>query len=403
MSLPYARRVSTSSEWDVDRGNRGALVDWHGVGDVVSMATDRVTTPVEGVHRAIAGRWMALGGRAIGPGKRVVDRLIASAYGGIRSGGSVIGSTISTLAESASEHMPLPPVWETDKGRYVQSILNGVWGDELDRNASPASIELGLRDHDGQPIPAAARSLRRAFPEASSRLAVLIHGLGETERFWRSPDRTTLAEGLEEDGFTVLFLRYNSGRTVRSNGSALADLLEAVVSEWPRTVEEVVLVGHSMGGLIARSAAVSGTAAGHEWVDAASHVVGIGTPHLGTPIEKTVHGISEALGLVDETRPIASLLDTRSAGIKDLRTGVDDRPKDLQLHAIAGTVTSDPTQIAGALLGDMVVRVSSALDQPRNSRHPSSSVLVLGGRNHANLAHDPEAITHTRSLLTPAT
>ena len=391
--------MNASSEPDAARKNQ--VADWHGVGDVVAMATDRVATPVEGMHRAIIGRWMSLGGQAIDPGRRAVDRLIGSAYDGIRSSGSAIGSTISTLAESASEHVTLPAVWETDKGRYAQSILNGVWGDELDRNASPARIELGLRDPSGRPTPATAPSLGRAFPDASTRLAVLIHGLGETERFWRSPDRMTLADALEEDGFTVLFLRYNTGRTVKENGSALSDLLEAVMTHWPRTVNEVVLVGHSMGGLVAHSAAVAGRAAGHEWVEAASHVVGIGTPHLGTPIEKTVHGISKGLGLVKETRPIASFLNTRSAGIKDLRHGIDDRARGVRHHFIAGTVTSDPTHAAGSLLGDLVVRVNSALNQVHHHNDASSSVLVLGGRNHANLVHDPNAITHTRRLLTP--
>lgn len=377
------------------------LVDWRGVGDAVAIVTEQVSAPVEGMHRAIIGRWFGVGGSRLDSPRHAVDGLIASLYGTARLGGSAVASTISTMSELASDHVNLPPVWRTPKAGYVQSILNGVWGDQLENNRSPLRIDIGLRDVSGRAIPIAPGPLGEAFPDAKGRLAVMIHGLGETERCWRSVDGSTLVGGLEQDGFTVLGLRYNTGRAVAGNASEVAALVESIRVAWPVQVTEIVLVGHSMGGLVARSAAVAAGASGLGWVDLTTHVVGIGAPHLGTPIEKTVQRVSVSLGLFEETSPIASFLDSRSAGIKDLRDGVNVKPDSVQCHVIAGAVTAEPTHPVGDLLGDLVVRVGSAIDRDQGYDDPSSNVLLLGGRNHANLIHDAQTISHTRRWLTP--
>src|SRR5204862_488998 len=53
-----------------------------------------------------------------------------------------------------------------------------------------------------------------------------------------------------------------------------------------------------------------------------SHVICLGTPHLGAPLEKAANVASWPLARLPETRPFADLFITgRSAGIKDLRFG----------------------------------------------------------------------------------
>ncbi len=375
------------------------LDDWRGVGDMIAITTQRVVAPVEGMHRAIVGRWLGVAGPRVEPARRLVDGLTASIYQTVRLGGSAVGSTISVVSEMASSRVTLPPVWETPRGRYVQSIFNGVFGDRLEADASPVRIDLSLRDLNGIPISTAPTSLSRAFPTPTGRLAVMLHGLGETERCWRSDNTATLTEGLEADGFTVLRPRYNTGRAITENGSEVAGLLETVQQSWPVPVTELVLIGHSMGGLVARSAVVAARASGHEWADLATHLVSIGAPHLGSPIEKGVEGVSKGLGLFKETRPLTAFLDGRSAGIKDLRHGVDTRPEGVQYHVIAGAVTTQPSHPLGVIVGDLVVRVGSALGQGRHRRVESSDVLVLGGRHHGGLCHDPEAVSHIREWL----
>ena len=66
-----------------------------------------------------------------------------------------------------------------------------------------------------------------------------------------------------ELGFTPVYLHYNSGLHVSINGHALAAQLERLLDAWPVPVERLVLLGHSMGGLLARSALHYGAQAGH--------------------------------------------------------------------------------------------------------------------------------------------
>jgi pimeloyl-ACP methyl ester carboxylesterase len=232
----------------------------------------------------------------------------------------------------------------------------------------------------------------------------MLHGLGETERCWRAGDNQKLIDGLGEDGFSVLRLRYNTGRAVSDNGSDLADLIEAVRLAWPVPIDDIALIGHSMGGLVARSAVTAGRDSGHDWIDMTRQIVTIATPHLGSPIEKAVQFVSDGLGLFKESRPLSAFLEQRSAGIKNLREGVDDADKStdaIKYHVVAGAVTTEPTHPLGILVGDLVVGVGSATGKGRQFQVDSSDVLVVGGRNHAGLIHDPQVISQTRRWLTP--
>ena len=77
-------------------------------------------------------------------------------------------------------------------------------------------------------------------------------------------------------------VRYNTGLHVSENGRGLARLLDEMVEEWPCQLEELVLIGHSMGGLVARSACHYGAS----WTDRVRHVFCLGSPHLGADLEK---------------------------------------------------------------------------------------------------------------------
>ena len=393
----YPRLVQVLPDNVVDSASH--LDDWRGIGYLVAITTERLTAPVEGMHREIVGRWFGIAGATAQPAARAVDGLITSIYQSIRLGGTVAGSAISIGAELTEGRSSLRPVWETPKGKYVQSIMNGVWGDRFDEDQSPFRIELGLRDRDGGRVPATPMSLRHAFPRPSGRLAVMAHGLGENERSWESADGAGLADGLQADGFSVLRLRYNTGRTVADNGFDLANLLEEVHRAWAVPVEEITLIGHSMGGLVVESAVEAGRTSGQGWVDRVSHVVALSAPHLGSPIEKLVHLLSRSLSVFRESRPLGTFLDQRSAGIRELRHGPDldaDPMGTIEHHLVAGAVTSDPTHPLGALVGDLVVRVASAT---RRGRDVQTEVLVVGGSTHAGLRHDPEVVARIRTWL----
>jgi triacylglycerol esterase/lipase EstA (alpha/beta hydrolase family) len=61
-------------------------------------------------------------------------------------------------------------------------------------------------------------------------------------------------------------VRYNTGLHISQNGRALAEQLEELVQAWPVPVEEICIVGYSMGGLVARSALHYGAQAKHSWL-----------------------------------------------------------------------------------------------------------------------------------------
>src|SRR4029453_3460663 len=81
--------------------------------------------------------------------------------------------------------------------------------------------------------------------------------------------------------YTPVYLHYNSGLHVSTNGQAFAERLEVLLQQWPGPVTELVLIGHSMGGLVARSACHYGTLASHGWLRRLARLRFLGTPHPG--------------------------------------------------------------------------------------------------------------------------
>lgn len=407
------------------RDHQASIDDWRGLGDLVRLAIERLTDPVEGMHRAIADRWLGLAGPATAPLRQGHRAFAAGLYGSVRLTGSVVASVLGVGAAAAGKRHQMPRLWNSPRGTGIQSITNAVWGDELERCRSALSITTGLRNAGGEPISAGPVSLAGAFPQPTTRLAVLLHGLGETERCWmRETADGGIANGLgdvlETASFTPLLVRYNSGRHVSDSGAALASLLEKVVAGWPAPVEEVALVGSSMGGLVVRAAIHAGRSAGHRWVDLARNVVTIGAPHLGAPLEKGAHLISRGLGLAAESRPLGAFIDSRSAGVKDLRFGaireedwneanpdalltspVHDvpLPQSVEQYFVAAVVTSEPTHPVGVFIGDLMVRVGSAIGRGPRRQVMARDVRVLGGRHHFRLLNDPVVHEQVRDWL----
>lgn len=413
----YPRWVQASSNTDTASqvGDVPHHDDWEGLGDLLSLATDQLIAPVEGMHRAIAARWLGLGGQGIDPLRRAYDGLTANIYTTVRFTGSAIGMAVGVGAKAASRRTDLRPLWHSNRGGRVQSLANAIWGDKLEDDESRLEIELGIRDSNGRLIPPNPAAMASAFPQATSRIVVLLHGWGDTERSWQRSS-THLGNLLAAESLTPIYLRYNSGRGVSDNGDGLSDLLEETVAAWPVAVDEVALIGHSMGGLVARSSVQSALFARRHWANKVRHIVTLGSPHLGTPWEKAVALIEGGLNLVSETRPIAEFLNGRSAGLKDLRVGPDpardqigSKPEDatadiftkagVEQHFLAGVVTSTPSRPLGRLVGDLVVRTGSATGTGRQRQVESTDVIVLNGRRHTDLLHDPAAHEHIRHWL----
>jgi pimeloyl-ACP methyl ester carboxylesterase len=407
------------------KDSQSATHDWSGLGDLVDLATERLTEPVEGIHDAIAGRWFGFAGERAAPALEAYRAVTKPIYESVRAGGSVLGSAIGMGAIAVASRRELRPLWRSSKGSGVQAVFNALWGDELELRNSSMSIEMGLRDGEGDPIGLDPHTLDQAFPDPFSNLVVMLHGLGETERCWRGRSGdgsvTGMADALTSASFSPLLVRYNTGRHVSDNGGALAALLEQIIQAWPVPVEEIAMVGHSMGGLVSRSAVHVGQKKGDDWATTVRHVVALGSPHLGSPIEKVANVTSWGLGLMAESRPLGEFINHRSAGIKDLRYGAVSEedwlgidpdellndvvvdvapPKGVDQHFIAGVVTNEPTHPIGSLVGDLIVRVGSGTGRGRHRRVDAADVRVVGNKRHPDLLHDPDVHEQVRTWLT---
>ena len=383
---------------------------------------------VEQVHRAIAGRTFALTAPISLPARVIHDVIATSVYTLIRETGLAAGLVTSQVVGAAAGSVS--PAGSTPRSNLALAVLNATLGDELADQGSPLAIPMAIRCARADVVPRRA-SLKFAFPDATPKVAVFLHGLGENEESWRlHADRhglgneSTYGSRLAEDfGYTPVYLRYNTGLHISENGQHLTSLLDDVVAAWPTPVTELILVGHSMGGLVSRSACHYAHQGNQTWVSKLRHVFYLGTPHLGAGLEQWVSRLSGAFGKLDESRPLASILDRRSAGIKDLRTGslLDDHwrndgpgskrePNEVPLnpwanhYAISATVTTSSGNPLGRLVGDFLVQPDSARGQSRDGRHvpfPLGHTRHFGGLHHFNLLNHPSVYEALREWLDP--
>jgi pimeloyl-ACP methyl ester carboxylesterase len=379
-----------------------------GGAQLVFDAVEGVTDSVERLHDSIAAtpRAMTPGlsphpdshGRIAGS----VYRIIRGVNGGLR--GAVRGSA-SLLA--AGGHVPRSPA-------EIKAIaaLNGVAGDHLEDTGNPLATSMTLLSA-GQPLSLDPAELARAVPGANSHIVILVHGLALSELSWQRGGKPDIGQRLAGDlDQTALYLRYNTGRHISTNGREFAELLEAVCAAWPVPVESLSLIGHSMGGLVSRSACWYAEREQASWLERLRRVVCLGTPHHGSHLERAGHLLDKALLATPYTAPLAYGR-KRSAGIKDLRHGNlldedwqgldpdvhgDDnrRPVPLLDHvdyyfvaATVGVHTEDPV---GQLLGDLLVRLGSAVgshpDELRRVRIEPENCRVFHEQHHFDLIDD---------------
>jgi triacylglycerol lipase len=306
------------------------------------------------------------------------------------------------------------------------SALNAFVGDYLRQRANGLEITMGFYDR-GERLACDRREIARAHPGATGRICILVHGLGDHEGVWRFPVKGDVSYGslLQKDlAYTPFYLRYNTGLHISENGEALAGLLEMLVERHPVRVREIIVLGHSMGGLVARSACEAAARARHRWVERLTRAFYIGSPHLGAPLEKLGNAVGRVLRAIRNpyVKLVADVVDLRSSGIRDLRhanilrehwEGLDAgalAPDDriavplrpgIAHYAVVGTLTVSERHVITQLFGDAIVRVPSAAgrcrDEDRALRFPQENVKVFRGLNHRRLAHDRKVYRQIRS------
>lgn len=355
--------------------------DLQGAVRLATQATTSVIGIAEGVHQSVRRKM----GLPSGAGHDRTGGLTGQIYRGIRSVTAMVGhgldgalKTLLPLVDDPSTHPEPSPGREA-----VLAALNGVMGDRLLAQNNPLAQRMELR-LAGQALPMdRPTQLRERLGGASPHLLLLVHGLCMNDTQWLRGGHDHGAFLAQKLGCTPVHVRYNSGLHTSINGHELAGQIERLVAQWP-ALESITVLGHSMGGLLARAAVFYGRQMGHRWPAQFKHLIFLGTPHHGAPLERAGHGVDVLLAASPFTRPFTQLGMLRSAGITDLRHGhvldddwqgrgrfelaLDHRrplplPEGVACFAVAATLAPQRGLLADRLTGDGLVPLRSALGQ----------------------------------------
>jgi len=379
---------------------REHVTDLRGYGRLAADATIGVTRLIESLHYTIR--------RKAGPPRGITPRV----YQSIRLAASLAGrgfdAALSALAARLPEHVPTP------RQEAMRAAVNGVYGDHLAATGNPLAIPMRLR-RDGRALTVKRAELAAAIPDAGSRPLVLVHGLCTNDLKWRRNGHDHGAALARDLGYTPIYLHYNSGRRVADNGAEFAALLESLAAEWPVPLKELTIIGHSMGGLVARSAIEAARTAEHEWLCRLRRLVFLGTPHHGAPLEQLGSWLEAALRANPYSAPFARLGAARSAGITDLRygsvtgkRGVATKrsvpvPAGIECFAIAATLGLRARPARDKLIGDGFVPLDSALGwhpQPQHSLAiPPDRQLIARDTTHFGLLARKQVYAQLRKWL----
>jgi pimeloyl-ACP methyl ester carboxylesterase len=402
----------------MDKKIKVHAADLRGVNRLTIAGIAGVVDLVEAMHQHIA----SVPGILTKPKRVRTSGITGLVYKSIHG---VIGLVGHGLDRLLAQFEPLLGKRSTWPGREpLLAALNGVLGDYLAASSNPLAISMRLR-RGGIALPGEREPLAAAIPQAGGKLLVLLHGLCMNDLQWKRKGHDHGAALARDLAYTPVYLHYNSGLHISTNGRAFAEQLEALVQRWPVPLTELVLIGHSMGGLVARSACYYGALANHEWQQRVGKVIFLGTPHHGAPLERGGNWVDILLSSTGYSAPLARLGKVRSAGITDLRFGnlVDDDwnkrdrfersrdrrvavplPKGVACYAIAASTGKSEGDLSGRLIGDGIVPLDSALGRHTNSRlaltFDESKMWVAYGTNHLDLLSRPEVYTQIKGWLT---
>jgi pimeloyl-ACP methyl ester carboxylesterase len=392
-----------------------------GVLEAAALATEHLDLLVVGgvldVHTSVSGRVHTVLDRVLGSpavAHRVHDGIANGVYAGIG-----LGLRATAKALRGADRLGVGPgIEETPRGRFVVSAVNGLIGDKLVADGSPLAIEIGVR-RNGRDVELTPDGLAAAYPQASDALVVFLHGLCETEDYWARRSRPKREDGtstrsygarLEDDeGWSPVFVRANTGLSINETGVALSSLLTRLVEDWPTDVRRIALVGHSMGALIARAAcAVSlapGMSHGEEpWTERVTDIVTLGAPHTGSPVERSIARGIRLAAHAPELMPLARVFEQRSVGVLDLHDGMPEDAAavpNAKYHLVAATLSRSPRSPVAATIGDYLVQYRSAVGLLPGGveMFPGADVLHVPGADHFDLLNHDDVYAALRGWL----
>ena len=372
---------------------------------------------VEAMHHTIASRAGIVGPAPAGRTSGVTGVTYRAVRGTTRVLGHGVDAVLGALTRPAGTGASTP------RREALIAALNGLWGDHLADSGNPLAIAMCLRV-GGRALDLSSEAVAVPLPKPGGKLLVLAHGLCMNDLQWTRQGHDHGLALARDLGFTPVYLHYNSGRHVSQNGREFAALLEQLVSRWPVPVDDLVIVGHSMGGLVARSACHYAAQEGQAWLGALTKIAFLGTPHHGAPLERGGRLVDTVFGLSPYVAPFARIGKARSAGITDLRFGNlqdadwngrdrhaqrhDDRqptplPEGVDAYLVAATSAERAGGLRSATIGDGLVPLASALGKHRDPALalpvPKSRQHVVTSANHWDLLSRDDVYAQLRTWL----
>ncbi len=383
-------------------------------------ATIAVTDLLENMHHNISRLPGVFGEATDEPARGITGLVYRSIRGVTRKVGHGVDSILSVVAPQS-----LPDDVSTQREVLV-AVLNGVVGDYLLATDNPLQVRMQFR-REGKALKLTPAALAGSIPGVSGKIVVLAHGLCMSDLQWQRRGHNHGEALAAEAGFTPVYLHYNSGLHISTNGHEFSEKLEQLIRAWPVPVEQLVIIGYSMGGLLARSACEDARRTGKSWIRHLRDMVFIGTPHDGSPLERTGNRLDALLGASPYTVALSRLGKVRSAGITDLRhANLDDAdwhdhdrfksrrvrreavplPEGVRCYAIAGSVARRPNGLSERLAGDGLVPLFSALGSHRSPKRnlglPESRRWIAYKTNHLDLLASADAYARISAWLSPA-
>jgi len=379
------------------------LSDIKGINKLVTDSVSGITDIVSSMHKTIDQSSDLLGMSTSGP----IGQITNIVYQSIHNVNHAVRDCIDLILDQ------LEPMFDDNQTfqerDFVLSVLNGILGDYLFEHNNPLAIPMTIQEYKKPPL----NLNNLILPEFNGKLLVMVHGLCMNYQQWLCNDHDHGASMAKDFEYTPLYLNYNSGRHISTNGQLFSDLLEALIQKI--NINDFVIIAHSMGGLVTRSACYYAQKSGHIWPQKIKKIFFLGTPHHGAPLERSGNWVNIILEQFAYAAPFARLAKIRSAGITDLRYGAildddwthsdrfdnfpDERhPVPLLQHvqnfAIAGTLADVSGNIKDRIIGDGLVPTDSALGQHANPQHclnfPESGTWICYGLNHWDLLFNPK-------------
>lgn len=276
----------------------GERIDWGGTAGAALRLAERRAVAVQS---SLAGHaeqvWQRTADPSLWPLRMATSTLVGtarlSAAGGLQSAARTVGALSAARTGSVTDRVGTgragpgsPPV---GAGRGARPLVNAgrAFTEGWRRNelacAGPLPHPGVVFRHGGRDLPARPMPLRFAYPDATDRLVVLLHGRGETEEFWYYRSWQHWQRGHHgygeqlraEHGYTPVWVRYDAALPIPVIASGLSGALAELVRSWPVPVSEVVLIGHDQGGSVLQSCLRS---AG-PWGGLVRSTVSLGSPH----------------------------------------------------------------------------------------------------------------------------